>query len=142
MGPTVIHGKAIVGGDGSGWSQLDRWDSCQQQFGSSNCGSIGTVKTSLTGHEFVEAFLIFGSEVSNEFTNGFVGGGVHTPHITSHVDDSHQFEQNDGEVNEGPIGNGIATDGHNVLNLAETFPQGFNGLVGGPQGCNAGLIGF
>jgi len=57
VGPTVIHGKAIIGGDGSGWSQLDRRGSCWQQFGSGNCGGIGAVKTSLTGHEFVEEFL-------------------------------------------------------------------------------------
>jgi len=106
MGPTVIHGRAIVGGDGSGWSQLDRQGSHWWQFGSGNCGSIGTVKTGLAGCEFVEVFLIFSGEVGDKFKNGFVGFRLHMPHIASHVEDSSQIKQNDGEVNEGRMSNG------------------------------------
>jgi len=62
--------------------------------------------------------------------NGFVGGRVHMPHVTSHGEDSCQFKPNDGEVNEGPIGDGITTNGHNALNLTETFHKDSMGLLG------------
>jgi len=35
-----------------------------------------------------------------------------------------------------------ATYSHKALDLTESFPKSFNGVGGGPQGCNTGLVGF
>jgi len=52
------------------------------------------------------------------------------------------LEQKKCEVSEGHISNRVTSDCHHVLDLAEVFLKGFNGTGGGPQSCNAGLIGF
>jgi len=46
------------------------------------------VETNLAGHEFVETFLVFGSEVCYEFANGFVGCQVHMPKVACHGEDT------------------------------------------------------
>jgi len=144
MGPTIIHVEAVIGGDGTRECRWDGWGGQLRQFGYRDGGSIGTEETNLASHEFVEMFLVFGSKVCYKFANGFVGHWAHTPKMASHGEDTSQFKQKDCEVNEGhSIGNGVTANGHNALDLLmETFPKGFNGFVGGPQGHNAGSIGF
>jgi len=80
VGPTIVlHGNAIVGGDGRSWNRLDGQCNRWWQFGSSSGDSVGTVKATLTGCELVEAFLVFGSEICNKFVDGFGGNWAHTP---------------------------------------------------------------
>jgi len=64
------------------------------------------------------------------------------PQIASQWKNTSQFEQKDGKVNKGRIGNGVATEGGNASYFMEMFPQGFDGFVGSPQCGNAGLIAF
>jgi len=77
MCPAVVQGDTVIGGDNGRWNRLTRH--CGRFVGSGSGGSVGTVKTTLTGHELVEAFLVFGSEICNKFTNSFVGSWAHMP---------------------------------------------------------------
>jgi len=72
MGPAIVHGNTIIGGDGRGWSRLDGWCDQRQWFGSGEHGGVSAVEVGFAGCEFVEVFLIFGCEVCDKFGNGFV----------------------------------------------------------------------
>jgi len=64
------------------------------------------------------------------------------PQVAGQCEDTGQFKQKEHEINEGNIGYGVTTNGCNASELAEVFLKGFNGVGGGPQGCDAGLISF
>jgi len=100
------------------------------------------VEANLAGHEFAEPFLVFSSEVEMDFMQHLVGHRLGMPQVTGHGENTSQFKQKKSEVDEGYIGNGVTSDSCNALDLAEAFPEHFNGISRGPQGCNAGPIGF
>ncbi len=124
MGPTVVHGNAIVGGDGSGRSRQTTRGRCSGQFaGSGNNGSISTVKHTLTGGEFAEVLFVFGSEIGDKFGDGFVGSWVYTSQVAHQGEDPCWFKKEDGEIDESNISNGVAPNNGNALHLTEAFPK-------------------
>jgi len=149
MCPAVVHGDAIIGGDGCWGGSLGgsggrcgfavwRWS----QFVAQNGDSIGPVEPSLAGCEFADAFLVFSSEENMELGEGFVNGRADVPHVTHHGEDASGFEEEESQIDDGLVSDGVAPNICNVLDFMETFPEQFNGISQGPQSCNAGLVGF
>ncbi len=63
VGPAVVHGESIIGGDGGGWYW---WAGRFRQhwwFSGGACDSSSGVENIGAGREFVEVFFVFGGEV-------------------------------------------------------------------------------
>jgi len=98
--PAVVHGYAVIGGDGCwGGSLGDSGGCCDfavwswSWFVALYSGSIGPMESSLAGCEFVEAFLVFSHEEDAELGEGFVSSWADVPHVTSHGEDASGFEE-------------------------------------------------
>jgi len=87
-------------------------------------------------------FLVFSSEENAKLGDGFVSGRADVPHVTSHGEDASGFKEEESQINDGLVSDGVAPDICNVLDFMEAFPKQFNGISQGPKSCNAGLVGF
>jgi len=124
MYPTVIHVESIIGYDGTcscrdtgecSGHGCGRW--CWGVIGRSlNVCCIGTMKACLACGELAQAFFVFSGE------------------------DASCFKHEEGKVFDGNVSQGIAASGRDTLDFVEAFPQGFDGIVGSPNHCNAGII--
>jgi len=65
MGPAVVHGESIIGGDGGGWYWWAWWFRLCERLSGGVHDSSSSVENIGAGHEFAEAFFVFGGEVSD-----------------------------------------------------------------------------
>jgi len=149
MCPAVVHGDAIIGGNScQGGSLGESGGHCGfavwrgSQFVAQNSGSIGSMEPTLASCEFAEAFLVFSGEENVKVSEGFVSSQVDAPHVTRHGEDASGFEEEESQINDGLVGDGVTSNSGNALDFTETFPEQFDGISWGPQSCNAGLVGF
>jgi len=67
---------------------------------------------------------------------------VDVPSFTCSGEDAGCFKHEEGEVLDYMISEEVATCDADVLDFAEVLPQSINGIIRGPDGCNAGATAF
>ncbi len=96
MGPTVIHGDAIIGGNRMcGCGEHGRADRSEflRRFGRGHGCGISTVVTDSTGGDgFAEAFFVFGCEKLAKLDVGLIGGRAEAPHVACQREDASGLE--------------------------------------------------
>ncbi len=98
------------------------------------------MKSSLACGELAHAFFVFDGEVFPNLNKCLLCNRVDPPSVTHGGEDASCFKHEEGKVFDGNVGQGIATGGRDALDFMEAFPQGFDGIVRSPNGCNAGAI--
>jgi len=84
----------------------------------------------------------FSGEVLPKLNECLLCNRADPPHVTCGSEDASCFEHEEGEVFDGNVGQRIATGDGDALDFAEVVPQGFDGIVGGLNHCDAGAIDF
>jgi len=105
-----------------------------------NIHCIGTMKSCLACGELAQAFFVFIDEVLPKLNECLLCNRADLPHVTCGGEDASCFKHEEGKVFDGNVGQGVATSDKDVLDFTEAFPQGFNGIIGSPDCCNAGTI--
>jgi len=88
----------------------------------------------------VQAFFVFDGEVFPKFNKCLLCNRADPPSVTCSGEDASCFKLEEGKVSDGNVCQGIAASDRDVLDFAEVFPQGFDGIIGSPNGCDAGTI--
>ncbi len=105
-------------------------------------GKVCSVVAKLGDHKFADAFLVFCGEVGAEFNQGLIGHWAYAPSVACGSKNTCGVEHEKCQVADCGIGDRVTSGLRNVLNLSGAFPKVFNGVIQGPDHCNAGSVGF
>jgi len=160
MRPAVVHVDRVVC-DYGGISAWRASGQCHRHaddgsIGAVHCGDCGifhfvaglsdgkvcTMVAELDDHKFADAFLVFCGEVGAEFNQGLIGCWAYMPSVACGSKNACGIEHEKCQVMDCGIGDRVTPGLRNTLNLSGAFPKVFNGVIQGPDHCNAGSVGF
>jgi len=158
--PAVVHVDCIVHDYRDIWAWRASGQCCQcvddGGIGAVHCGDCGSfhfaaglsdgkvcsMVAKLSDHEFADVFLVFCGEVGTEFNQGLIGCWAYVPSDACGSKNACGIKHEEYQVADCGVSDRVTPSLRNALNLSGAFPKVFNGVIRGPDCCNAGSVGF